>query len=768
MNESTFNVTLASLIKYVGKVYRRSFDCSVAEAQNRYYSILSESHDMAGIVGIMKDDPCFDNESAICNIACEIVSPNEIFKIAYLGENEKNNNAPLYSVFNRLNTVEGEPLAESTLKYDDIKKAFLRTSKKDFEKINYNYKWNKLSSKLRALPKEKADIEKYLRMMYDYCSDIPLSNEPSVKCDLSLYDFSRLCAAFASSLYQYSEINGFDEDIASKNTMLLYSADFTGIQSFIYGISEDNALKTLRAKSFFVEMAMENLIDEILNICGLSRANLLYSGGGHCYLILPNTQKIIEDLNALHKNVSVWAAKSFGSSMCIVWDIQPCSANDFMNKNGVSYSNVFTKLSSKLANRKLQKYSPDVLLTLNEENTDKENRECRICGKSSSLIRADEKGRLCEWCNCFIEMSNIIMGKDTKNESAKNEEMYFAVLKNKTDKNQPELFSFSGESYLAFMSEDNIDRQYNNNNIKRIYCKNHYGNMSKYNESRKIFVCSYQYDNQLNYLSESAMGIKRLGVLRMDVDNLGNTFVSGFKTKNKNTGEYCSDKYMSIARTAALSHILSVFFKQSLTEILKEKEYKLAVIYSGGDDVFLVGAWNDVIAASQDIIAELSMLSDNKLTASGGIGIYDDSYPIAAFAVETESLEKCAKDAGKNSIALFEDSPVHTYKWKVFSDKVQNEKLNVLNLFLKDDNSQKGMSFLYKLLDLLRACSSDKINIARIAYLLAKMCSEKGIVEKEQATMFSNTIYNWVVNDTDRKQLITAINIYVYSERKET
>ena len=99
---------------------------------------------------------------------------------------------------------------------------------------------------------------------------------------------------------------------------------------------------------------------------------------------------------------------------------------------------------------------------------------------------------------------------------------------------------------------------------------------------------------------------------------------------------------------------------------------------------------------------------------------------------------------------------------------MQNEKLNVLNLFLKDDNSQKGMSFLYKLLDLLRACSSDKINIARIAYLLAKMCSEKGIVEKEQATMFSNTIYNWVVNDTDRKQLITAINIYVYSERKET
>jgi len=758
LNESIFNVTLASLIKYVGKVCRRSLGCSAAEAQDRFYSILSESHDMAGVVGIMKNEQCFLNEAEICNIACEIVSPNELFKKADLGENENNNDAPLYSVFNRLNTVEGEPLTESTLKYDDIKKAFLRTSKKDFEKINYNYKWNKLSSKLRALPKEKADIEKYLRMMYDHCSDIPLSNEPSVKCDLSLYDFSRLCAAFASSLYQYSSVNSVCEGIASEKSMLLYSADFTGIQSFIYRISESDALKTLRAKSFFVEMAMENLIDEILDMSGLSRANLLYSGGGHCYLILPNTQNIIDDLNMLHKNVSVWAAESFGSSMSIVWDIQPCSADDFMNKNGVSYSNIFTKLSSKLANKKLQKYSPDVLMTLNSEITDKENRECRFCGKASSLVRADEDGRLCEWCSCFVNMSNIIM----------DEKMYFAVLKSKTAEDQTKLFSFSGESYFAFMNAENVDRQYRNNNIKRIYCKNHYGIMSKYNESRKIFVCSYQYDNQLNSLSESAMGIKRLGVLRMDVDNLGNTFVSGFRTKNKNTGKYCSDKYMSIARTAALSHILSVFFKQSLTEILQEKKYKLVVIYSGGDDVFLVGAWNDVIAASQDIINELSLLSDNKLTASGGVGIYDGSYPIAAFAIETESLEKCAKDSGKNSITLFEDSTVHTYKWKVFSDKVQNEKLNALNLFLKDDNSQKGMSFLYKLLDLLRACSSDKINIARIAYLLAKMCSEKGIVEKEQATMFSNTIYNWVVNDTDRKQLITAINIYVYSERKET
>ena len=30
-------------------------------------------------------------------------------------------------------------------------------------------------------------------------------------------------------------------------------------------------------------------MDELLDGCGLTRANIIYSGGGHCYLLLPNT-----------------------------------------------------------------------------------------------------------------------------------------------------------------------------------------------------------------------------------------------------------------------------------------------------------------------------------------------------------------------------------------------------------------------------------------------------------------------------------------------
>ena len=751
MNKTTFDITLASLLKSVSRVCHRSTGCTVLKSEQMLYALFDNCSAMSNAVGIMQNDPDFRKASAICELSAKIAAPEEIYSAVSFGEKENAPQTPLYSVFNRLNTKKGQIIPDNILKYDDIKKAFVRTSASEFAAINYNQKWSKLSRKIRSLSNENAEIEKYLRMIYDYCSDVPLSNDASLKCDLSLYDYSRLSAAFAGAMSEYLGVNN-TENIESENAFLLYSADFTGIQNFIYTITDSDVLKTLRAKSFFVELVMENLIDEILTLSGVSRANLLYSGGGHCYIILPNTENCKENLKKLHKQISLWAAKAFGNSMCVVWDIQECSANDFLNKTDGGYTHVFTELSSKLAIRKLKKYSPDELLTLNSEIADDKNRECSVCGKASSLVQSGDGNRLCEWCSCFINMSNIIM----------NDKMYFAVLKEKTDRRQVKLFSLSENSYLAFLNENDADAEYKAGNIKRIYCKNHYGSMSKYNESRKIFVCDYQDDKMLEKLVKTSSGIQRLGVLRMDVDNLGKTFISGFKIDG------CDGQgYSSIARTAALSHQLSVFFKQSLTEILSDKKYSVNVIYSGGDDVFLVGAWNDVISSAQVIVTELQKLSDGKLTASGGIGIYQSKYPVAAFAHETEELESCAKHMdGKSAVTLFEASEKNTYKWDVFSEKVQNEKLSVLKKFLKVDDNQKGMSFVYKLLEYLRGCESDRINIARVAYLMGRMCSEKGIVNKSDAKAFSEKIYDWVTNDTDRQQLITAIYIFVYSERK--
>ena len=73
------------------------------------------------------------------------------------------------------------------------------------------------------------------------------------------------------------------------------------------------------------------------------------------------------------------------------------------------------------------------------------------------------------------------------------------------------------------------------------------------------------------------------------------------------------------------------------------------------------------------------------------------------------------------------------------------------------------MAFLYRMLELIRH-REDKINMARLAYMLARLESKE---KKEEYQIFSRKVYQWSCNKEDSKQLITAIYIYVYLHRKE-
>ena len=57
-------------------------------------------------------------------------------------------------------------------------------------------------------------------------------------------------------------------------------------------------------------------------------------------------------------------------------------------------------------------------------------------------------------------------------------------------------------------------------------------------------------------LAQNSTGVKRIGVLRADVDNLGLAFVEGFLRKDSPENKY---RYVTISRTATLSRSLSIF-----------------------------------------------------------------------------------------------------------------------------------------------------------------------------------------------------------------
>ena len=258
---------------------------------------------------------------------------------------------------------------------------------------------------------------------------------------------------------------------------------------------------------------------------GLTSANVLYSGGGHCYMLLPNVSNCEDRLSSLHSNLNQWSMEYFGNSLSVVWDIRECSVNDFLNKPDGAYQTLFSGLSGQMAKKKFQKYSYSEIIDMNDFCLDKDHtRECKICGASSKKVKSDEG--TCEWCNMFKSMSKVITDR----------EQCFMVLREKTEKAVPFFTHSVKEAYFSFGKFDEI--QIENNNIIRIFCKNKCPStkIERSPLSSIIDVCDYVRDNVLENLAENSNGIKRLGVLRMDVDNLGSTFISGFDKNYVNIG----------------------------------------------------------------------------------------------------------------------------------------------------------------------------------------------------------------------------------------
>lgn len=343
--------------------------------------------------------------------------------------------------------------------------------------------------------------------------------------------------------------------------------------------------------------------------------------------------------------------------------------------------------------------------------------------------------------------------------------------------------------YLQILNDAEVRNHLKTNRVIRFYSKN--AQVTGQTMATQIWMGDYHVREKnvianFKQLADNSMGVKRIGVLRADIDNLGQAFVNGFLRKDEEN----PTKYFTISRTATFSRRLSQFFKYHLNGILdgsvalpiqhfsldgenNESARNVMIIYSGGDDLFLVGAWNEIIECAMDIRKTFAVYAQNTLTLSAGVGIFHDSYPLIRMAKETGELEDAAKqivDGKKDAISLFgEDSIEHTYHWEEFEEKVVGEKLRFLqkHLGIKQEGEDTNTAFLYQILNLLRN-TSEEINLARFAYALARRIEGKKETEEQKIMQreFCDKMYRWYLKETDRKQLITAIYLYVYLYRK--
>lgn len=670
-------------------------------------------------------------------------------------------NLPLASIFNLLNgNAEHKHYQCALLDSDDIQ--YPTDAEICYDESFYGRCINNILTALQGIDYCAEYVNSLLAILEANLSFVPSSTSLKEVADVSLYDHMKMTAAFGGCIYQYLSENQADnyketlfnqaEQFYAEKAFLLYSMDISGIQDFIYNISSKGALKSLRARSFYLELIMEYMADELLERVGLSRANLLYCGGGHAYVLLPNTEAVKQKMADFAKDMNCFFLQNFATELYLAVGVAQCSANELKNMPDGAYSAVFRQAANAVSACKANRYAAEEILALNAGRQADAQRECRSC-RRVDLLNEDSD---CAICAALKNFSNAIQTKD-----------FFVVVT--ANENANLLPLPDGRYLLAETEAELLLRLQRNQNYVRSYCKNKL--YTGVNLATKLWVGDYKNGDTFEELAAQAAGVERLGVLRADVDNLGQAFVHGFESAENGS------KYNTVSRTATFSRKLSIFFKRHVNKLLQNGVYYLnadneqgkryaAVVYSGGDDVFIVGAWDDILGFAVDLHKSLSEFSQQTLSISAGIGIYPPTYPIAAMARETGILEEAAKGyPGKNAVALFDESG--TYSWNDFVNGVLAEKYGCLADFF-DNNDKRGKAFLYHLLEYIRN-SAEKINIARFAYTLARLEPDQRASqeEKQQYRSFAKKMYQWIGREEDRKQLITAIYIYVYSIRDE-
>lgn len=694
--------------------------------------------------------------------------------------------------------------------YKDINKAFNYPRKDISLATNSNYEalLNKIKSHFITKDISKISINQLLQILEEGFSYVPSSTNRAEVCDISLYVHSKITSAVASCMKLYFDeqqiqdykkycFNSGSKIFRNEKIYLLISGDISGIQDFIYTIPSKGALKTLRGRSLYIDLLLEEFIDEYLEQIGLSRANVLYSGGGHFYILVPNIENTKKAIDKLQAKMNRWLMENIGINLYLAIGTAECSANNLMKSE--AQGNLFATVNKKLKDDKTIRYSKDEDFLEHIFNVEKEEdtakKECNICHNLVDKLwkyNSDEE-IACEFCLNLYKLGQDILTQD----------LVFVISEEKID-GGIKIFGKDKDLYMYAVNIEDIDMF--KGKILRIYSKN---SLSENDLAIRLYLADYNAKNEndevmtFDDLAKSSCkidkGIKRLGVLRLDVDDLGIAFSSGFVSDKDKIEDNL--RYATLSRYADLSKDISMFFKVAINKIcagdligcvdFEEKAFnifgiakapkrKVNIIYAGGDDLFLVGAWDEVLEVAIDINRAFKQFTNGKLTLSAGMAMFSPTYPISKMAEIAGLLVQMSKNRkDKNSIALFgmetnlkangQLECKHIYTWADFEMKVCKEKMNYLLARLSFDGDKfnklsVGKSLIYRLMDLIQLADEDKLNIARFAYVLARMQPKQDKDEQKRKVYedFVSKMYQWINNNEDKKQLATALNLLVY------
>ncbi len=534
---------------------------------------------------------------------------------------------------------------------------------KDTCQQEYDELWQSFVGQAGQLPGDSLPL--YLEAMLDllqrYTWCIPSAYYHSVP-DVSLYDHSRTTAALAAcfaadrrdTAWCQARMDEFWNDKSGEPVALLVAGDISGVQKFLYSIASDGAAKALRGRSVYLQLVTEAVAQSLLQELGLPLTNLLYAGGGNFYLIAPlQPQKPLADLQA-EVTRKLFDAHEGNLRLALAWT--PVQAAEFKIGAFVQAWDRLHERLRRVKERPLAELAADAIKGKVGTGYGEGGNvgTCPICGREEQGV--GDSG--CQLCQSFAELgrqvahaTHLVMAVGTPATSRPRVDRWhqgleqFGVNVWVVDVDHPETSGKylpggpdRAEWVRLYPLGQNRDEAREHGLIAEARAKLNAPLVRAFRPFAQIVPFKKNGEAKtFDELAKQSRGIERWGVLRMDVDNLGDLFRKGFRRGDRDC--------LTLSRVAALSFALRLFFEGYLPTIGKPWEGRLYLQYAGGDDLFVVGAWDalpEFAAAVREQFGKYAC--DNPCaTLSGGITLHPEKFPLYRAADEAHGAEQAAK-----------------------------------------------------------------------------------------------------------------------------
>ena len=541
--------------------------------------------------------------------------------------------------------------------------------------------WEKFAQELEQLkeahnhePDLPSYLESLLLLMQRYLWCVPSAYYKGLP-DVSLYDHGRTTAALAAVLNRDLDADTLTHWHESPETVeddvaLLVGGDISGVQEFIYTITARGATPTLRGRSFYLQILTDVLARYLLRRLDLPITNLIYAGGGSFFLLARPGDA--DQLSRIQQEISRILLQQHRGDLYVAVTGVPVAGKDFF---GQSMSRKWGQVHEGLRQKKLQRFAEmdNELATLFEPSGHGGNQDqlCQVCGQEHPGTEPEEERpdaepvRKCPPCQAFEklgddlrnarylvldEMSprpplNLERPAGTWRDTLAQLGMQIEICE-KAPETTPTIrrlllaLDDKGLSVLRPRARTAIGRRFLVNvapiltedelpDLRRTMAPAEWDEMPQPGKVKSFSVLAHQ-----------SHGIKRLGILRMDVDDLGRLFQSGL-------GERAT-----LSHIAALSFAVSLYFEGWVSRAVEavnrqgaQRIDRIYTIYSGGDDLFFVGSWDAMLELAIRIRADLTAFAADHpgIHASAGIALVSGKYPLSQAAQDAEEAEKAAK-----------------------------------------------------------------------------------------------------------------------------